>query len=124
MRPILLVAALLATTAVGGCRRSDEPVTHPPDAFCEAAVDLENGLEHQVGINRQITLIRRLVETAPAEIESDTRAFLDALEAVRDDPDNPDLRDDPDVQEAVDNVNRFASQGCELFERDGGGPSI
>jgi hypothetical protein len=123
VRPIFVVAALFAVTAVAGCGRSDEPVTRPPDAFCEAAIDLEDGLENLVGIGEQIRLVRRLVETAPPEIEADARTFLDALEAVRDDPDNPELRDDPDVQAAVDNVNRFATNGCELVEREGGGGS-
>jgi hypothetical protein len=108
---------------LGACRRNDEPVTRPPEAFCQAAIDLEDGLEELVDIDEQIRLVRRLVETAPAEIEADARTFLDALEAVRDDPDNPDLRDDPDVREAVDTVNRFATNGCELPERESGGGS-
>jgi hypothetical protein len=120
---MLLVAALVAATSAAGCRRSDEPVTRPPDAFCEAAIDLEDGLENLVGIDQQVRLVRRLVATAPPEIEGDARTFLEALEAVRDDPDDPDLRDDPDVQEAVDSVNRFATNGCELPEREGGGGS-
>ncbi|MGQ0804664.1 MAG: hypothetical protein ACT4PI_12490 [Actinomycetota bacterium] len=123
VRPIVVATTLLALTAVAGCRRSDEPVTRPPEPFCQAAIDLEEGLEQLVDIDEQIRLVRRLVETAPAEIEADVRAFLDALEAVRADPDNPDLRDDPDVREAVDNVNRFATNGCELPEREGGGGS-
>ena len=118
---VTLVIATLCVVGVAACNRTDEPATAPPDAFCEAAVDLEEGLVEQVGINEQIRLVRRLVETAPAEIEADAQTFLDALEAVRDDPDDPDLRDDPDVREAVDDVNRFASQGCELFEQEGGG---
>jgi hypothetical protein len=117
-----VAVVLVAVSAATGCGRSDEPVTRPPDAFCEAAIDLEDGLENLVGINEQVRLVRRLVETAPSEIEADARTFLDALEAVRDDPDNPDLRDDPDVQEAVERVNRFATNGCELFEQEGGSP--
>lgn len=130
VRPILVVAALFAVTTVAGCGRSDEPVTRPPEAFCEAAIDLEEGLENVADIDETrkrarelIPLVRRLAEAAPPEIEADARTFLDALEAVRDDPDNPDLRDDPDVQEAVDRVNRFATDGCELVEREGGGGS-
>jgi hypothetical protein len=123
VRATASVALVVVMALLGACRRSDEPVTRPPDSFCEAAIDLEDGLENLVGINQQIRLVRRLVETAPAEIEADARTFLDALEAVRDDPDNPDLRDDSGVQEAVDNVNRFATDGCGLVEREGGGGS-
>jgi hypothetical protein len=123
VRATALLTACVVVVCAAGCRRSDEPVTRPPESFCQAAIDLEDGLENLVGINKQVRLVRRLVETAPPEIEADARKFLDALEAVRDDPDNPDLRDDPDVQEAVDHVNRFATQGCELPEREGGGGS-
>ena len=115
------MALAVMTVALGACRRSDDEVTPPPEAFCVAAVDLEEGLVERVGIEEQIRLVRRLVETAPAEIEADAQTFLDALEAVRDDPDNPELRDDPDVREAVDDVNRYATQGCELFEQGNGG---
>ncbi|MGI8795925.1 MAG: hypothetical protein ACR2IR_04960 [Acidimicrobiia bacterium] len=121
MRANVLLTALVVVVSAAGCRSSDEPVTRPPEAFCQTAIDLEEGLEQLVDIDEQIRLVRRLVETAPPEIEGDARTFLDALEAVRADPDNPDLRDDPDVREAVDNVNRFATEGCELPEREGGG---
>jgi hypothetical protein len=124
-RPVRATAALALAISIaflGACRRADDDVARPPDPFCEAAIDLEEGLVEQVGIDEQIRLVRRLVETAPAEIEADAQTFLDALEAVRVDPGDPDLRDDPDVREAVDNVNRFASQGCELFEQEGGSP--
>jgi hypothetical protein len=128
VRRILAVVVAGAVITLTGCGRNDEPVTRPPDSFCEAAIDLEEGLQDLADIDeprrrarKLIGPVRRLVETAPPEIEADARTFLDALEAVRDDPDNPDLRDDPDVQEAVDNVNRFATNGCELFEQEGGG---
>jgi hypothetical protein len=64
-----------------------------------------------------------MVETAPAEIKPDAQAFLDALEAIEADPDNPELRDDPDAQEAVENVNRYATNGCNLLEDEDGGGS-
>jgi hypothetical protein len=65
--------------------------------------------------------VRRVAETAPRAIAADARVFLDAMEAVRDDPDDPSLRDDPDVQDAVESVERYAIEGCALYERDGGG---
>jgi hypothetical protein len=117
---LAMILAVLAAL-LGACQRNDDPVAAPPEPFCEAAVDLEEGLVEGVGLEKQIELVRRLVATAPAEIEADAQTFLDALEAVRADPDNPELRDDPDVREAVDRVNRYATQGCELFEQGGGG---
>jgi hypothetical protein len=123
VRATALVVLAISAVVLGACRSDDDDVARPPDRFCEAATELEEGLVEQVGIDAQIRLVRRLVETAPAEIETDARTFLHALEAVRDDPDDPDLRDDADVREAVDDVNRYASQGCDLFEQEGGGGS-
>ncbi|HEX6312101.1 MAG TPA: hypothetical protein VF152_10785, partial [Acidimicrobiia bacterium] len=72
----------------------------------------------------QIPLVRRVAETAPPEVADDARTFLEALEALRDDPDDPSLRDDPEIEEAVANVERYAIDGCALYERDGGGSPL
>jgi hypothetical protein len=119
-----VAAALVFAAILGGCGRDDEPVTRPSDAFCDAAVRFEDRLERGASLDEQIRLVRRLVQTAPVEIEADARTFLDALESLRNDPDDPGVRDDPDVKEAVDDVNRFATNGCDLFERDGGGSPL
>lgn len=119
-----MAAALVAVAVLVGCARDDEPVTRPSNAFCDAAVRFEDRLERGASLDEQIRLVRRLVATAPAEITPAARTFLDALERLRDDPDDPAVRDDPDVEEAVDDVNRFATNGCDLFERDGGGSPL
>ncbi len=116
-----LALAVAAVVSFGACSRDGDEVARPPEAFCEAAIDLDRGLERMVDPDRQVRLVRRVAETAPADIEADAQTFLEAMEAVRADPDNQSLRDDPDVQEAVENVNRYAVEGCELYERDGGG---
>jgi hypothetical protein len=127
VRPVVLglaVAAALFTTA---CSRGDDAVEPAPEAFCEAVIDLEDGLaelageDEDVQIRGQIRLVRRVAQTAPVEVRRDARTFLAALEAIRDHPDDQSLRDDPDVEEAVANVERYAIEGCDLFERDGGG---
>jgi hypothetical protein len=124
---LLVIATVTLTTALGvaGCSSDDDggPSTRPPEAFCRAAERYEDRLVRGAGVDEQVRLVRRLVETAPADIEADTQTFLDALEAVQADPDNPDLRDDPDVEEAVENVNRYATNGCELLEDEDGGGS-
>jgi hypothetical protein len=129
VRPVVAALGLAVSAAIGSsaCSRGDESVEPAPEAFCEAVIDLEDGLAELAGeaedvqIRGQIRLVRRVVETAPRPVEADARIFLAALEAVRDNPDDPSLRDDPDVEEAVANVERYAIEGCELFERDGGG---
>jgi hypothetical protein len=129
MRPgiVRLALALTAAIVVAACSRGDESVEPAPEAFCDAVIDLEDGLAELAGkaedvqVRGQIPLVRRVADTAPRQVERDARIFLEALEAVRDNPDDPSLRDDPDVLEAVENVERYAIEGCELYERDGGG---
>jgi hypothetical protein len=116
-----LALAVAAAVSLGACSRGDGDVARPPEAFCDAVIDLEDGLERMVGLDRQVRLVRRVAETAPRSVEADARVFLDAMEAVRDDPDDPSLRDDPEVRDAVENVERYAIEGCELYEREGGG---
>ena len=123
MRPV--VVALVVTLAMGAAAcggDEDEPAPQASDEFCQAAIDLEEAFEEGETLEEQIELqlpiVRRLEEAAPAEIADEAQVFLDAFEAVAADPDNDELRDDPDVQTAVDDVNRYATDACALFERD------
>ena len=124
---LLVLATVTITTALGvaGCRSDDNggAATRPSEAFCRAAERYEDRLVRGARVGEQVRLVRRMVETAPAEIEADAETFLDALEAVQADPDDPDVRDDPEVQEAVENVQRFAIDGCNLLEDEDGGGS-
>jgi hypothetical protein len=120
VRASVTVAAVILALVVG-CARDSEPVTRPPEAFCDAAAELDEELP-RADIREQIRLVRRMLAAAPAEIEPETRTFLEALERVEADPDNPELRDDPDVRAAVEDVNRFAIEGCELLEQGGNSP--
>jgi hypothetical protein len=115
---VLVVAATaVAGMAASACDRDDEPTARPAREFCVAADDLDEGLSAgRLDLDEQIRLVGRLVEHAPSEISADATTFLDALERVDDDPS---VRDDPDVEEAVDNVNRYASRACGLFEEGG-----
>ena len=59
-----------------------------------------------------------MVAAAPKAIEADARVFLDAMERVETDPS---VQDNEKVQQAVENVNRYAAQGCEFYARRSGG---
>ena len=90
-------------------------------AFCLAADKYDNELERQqrsgdVDIERQIERVEELARTAPKPVADDAHRFLEALRQVEDDPS---IKDDPEVREAVDNVNRLANQACGVYE--GGG---
>jgi len=122
-RLLPLLAALASVVALGaaaGCSRQGEPTASK--AFCRAADDYNTELEHarttgKASVERQLPLVEELARTAPAAIEDDARTFLDALERL---PTDPSVRNDRAVKTAVDNVNRFANQACNVYERDSG----
>ena len=121
MHPRSLVVTVALLTGVGAaCSSQSRPEASP--AFCRAAdrynTELERAQKNGVAdVERQLPLVEALVETAPKEIKADAETFADALRRVETDPG---LRDDPDVKIAVENVNRFANQACNVYERDGG----
>ena len=113
------VAVLLAAIAVAGCSGSSPKASK---AFCLAADKYDNELERQqrrgeIDIDRQIERVEALAQTAPASIKDDAELFLDSLRRVEDDPS---IKDDPKVREAVDDVNRLANQACGVYDRSGG----
>ena len=115
---VVPIVVLLATgMAVAGCGNGgDSP--KPPKAFCEAASRYDDRLQRGAELDEQIRLVERIAVTAPAKIKADAEKFLDALRRVETDPS---VRDNPDIQRAVDNVNRYAAQGCGFYERRPGG---
>ena len=113
----MLAVALLV---VAGCS-SERDAPDAPLAFCRPAADYDHALStkgRDLPIARQIDYLRAMVDAAPKEIEADARVFLDALERVEEDPS---VRDNPKVRTAVENVNRYAAQGCEFYARRSGG---
>jgi hypothetical protein len=113
--------ALVAVAAVAaGCSSDSKPTASK--AFCRAADDYNSELERAqrtgtVSVDRQLPLVEELARTAPRAIANDARVFLDALKRVKTDPS---VRDDRAVKRAVDNVNRFANQACNVYTRDNG----
>lgn len=113
---------IAAVVVLSACSRGDgQSAPRPSEEFCEAAIEFERGLEQRVDLDEQIRLLESVVETAPREIETDARTFLDALEVVRADPDDAAVVDDPEVEAAVENVERYVIDGCGLYE-GGGSP--
>jgi hypothetical protein len=112
------VALLLVGVACGGPSQSA-----PNKPFCENAYRYEAELEREqsdgkLDLQKQISLVRSLAATAPASIRADAQQFLQALEQVGSDPK---VRDNPTVKRAVDNVNRYASNRCGLFNQQPNG---
>jgi hypothetical protein len=101
----------------GGCRPGDN-APKAPRAFCDAAARYDDRLSKGARLDEQIRLVEKMSTTAPRKIAADTATFLDALRRVENDPS---VKDDKTIQRAVENVNRYAAQGCGFYERRRGG---
>jgi hypothetical protein len=116
---LLAVAAALLLVGVACSGQSSTA----PKPFCENAYRYEAELEREqtngtVDAAKQISLVRQLVATAPPAIHADAQRFLDTLERVQA---NPSVRNDRSIidaaHQAVDRVNRYASNRCGLFNQ-------
>jgi hypothetical protein len=114
MAVVLLVAALVG----GACSSDSANAPKAPLAFCRAAARYDDRVSRNAKIDEQIRLVQRMVDTSPAKIKADTQTFVDALRRVEADPS---LKDNPKVKRAVENVNRYAAQGCGFYQQQGGG---
>ena len=101
-----------------GCGSEGSDAPKAPLDFCKAAARFDDRLSRGAKLNEQIRLVQDMVDAAPARIRPDTQTFVDALRRVEADPS---VKDDPKVKKAVENVNRYAAQGCGFYERQGGG---
>lgn len=109
------MAALLAAAC-----SSERDAPNAPLAFCKAAAEYDYRLDQaEVPLRVHIRLVEDIVAAAPAKIAPDAETFLDALRRVADDPEE--IQDDPQIKRAVENVNRYAAQGCDFYARRSGG---
>ncbi|HEV2309429.1 MAG TPA: hypothetical protein VGU73_02830, partial [Acidimicrobiia bacterium] len=122
-----VVALLAATACVAGCssassaRSASTTPTTFPKRFCSAATRYENELNREASsdkrnLARQLTIVVDLASTAPPQIRADAQTFLHALQAVGHDPK---VRDNPAIEQAVNTVNRYASNKCGFFTQQG-----
>ena len=118
--------AVVAMTWAGRQSKSDVPPA--PKAFCTAAKRYDNELKRQQiaykrDLGRQITYVEDIAATAPKKIRADAEVFLQSLHDLQAAPNKKAkqaLRDDPDIRQAVDRVNRYWNLGCGVFDRQGG----
>jgi hypothetical protein len=111
---VLLVAALVG----GACSSDSANAPKAPLAFCKAAARYDDRVSRNANIDEQIRLVQRMVDTAPAKIKANAQTFVDALRQVETDKS---VKDDPNIRRAVENVNRYAAQGCGFYKQQGGG---
>jgi hypothetical protein len=120
--PLLVAAAVLASGTVACSRDSSGSLPRPSKPFCEAAHRYDVRVEKHATIDEQIRIVRTIADHAPKDIARDADTFLDALERRRDG--DMSVVDNPKIEEAVNNVNRRAVQGCRLYEQDPAGGGI
>jgi hypothetical protein len=118
--PLAVVSTVAVLAAVGAsCSRGESSsLPRPSKPFCEAAHRYDVRVEKLAPIDEQIRIVRKMVDHAPKDIARDASTFLDALERRRDG--DKSVVDNPRIQEAVENVNRRAVDGCRLYQSDGG----
>ena len=114
MAAVLLVAALVG----GACSSESGNAPKAPLAFCQAAARYDDRVSRNAKIDEQIRLVQRMVDTAPAKIKANAQTFVDALRRVETDAS---VKDNAKVKRAVENVNRYAAQGCGFYKQQGGG---
>ncbi len=114
---VVVAVGLLAAGLAACSGDSEQSLPTPSKAFCQAAYDYDTNLpklEHKP--RAQTELVAKLAQHAPKDIAADANTYLDAMQrAVAGDKS---VVDNPEIQKAVNNVNRRASSGCGLFKQD------
>ena len=123
------ILGLVGAIAMAWAGQKSNPKLPPaPAPFCKAAKRYENELQRQQiaykrDLGRQITYVEDIAATAPKQVRADAETFLGALRSLQAAPDQQAkqaLKDDPDIKQAVVNVNRFWNQRCGVFDRQSG----
>jgi hypothetical protein len=116
----LLAAIVLAGALGAACSGESGSTTKAPEGFCQAAYNYEQELNKELtkgekNLTKQLALVEKMADQAPKKIRGDATAFADALRRL---PHDPSVKNNPEIKKAVDNVNRYASNGCGFFKQD------
>jgi hypothetical protein len=122
---VVLITVYVLTT---GGESASSKVTLPRD-FCRATARYEEEVERQVEeggnrftqreVERQVARVEEIVATAPRKIRADAEKFLTAMQRVEANPSSRNRGAGPKIKTTVDNVTRFANQGCGVYAREG-----
>jgi hypothetical protein len=120
MRRLVPIVAALALLGLA-CSSSEKP--QASRAFCRAADDFNNEISRAKKVGkadaaRQAPLVEELAVHAPKEIQTDANTFADAMRRRAEG--DTSVVDDPDIEEAAANVNRYANLACNVYERNSG----
>jgi hypothetical protein len=122
MRALRAVAALgvlgLALAACSG-ESGKSSLPTPSKAFCKAAYDFDTNAPKLIGkVQKQTELVQKMADHAPKDIAKDAQVYLDAMKRRAAGDTSKKTVDNPEVQQAVVNVNRRAADGCELYKQN------
>jgi len=117
IRRLLLTAGAFAL-AIGGAGCSSGTKPKASKAFCSAVDNYNNEINREIKRGKpdgakQLILVGKIAQTAPAKIAHDAQTFRDAMQRVVDDPSAP--KDRPQDKKAADNVLRFANEACGVY---------
>ena len=115
----LLLVACIVVGAAACSRDGSSSLPRPSKPFCVAAHRYDVQVEKRASISDQIRLVQKMADHAPKDIVKDTATFLDALERRADG--DTSVVDNPEIQDAVEHVNRRAANGCKLYQSDSAG---
>ena len=112
---VLVLVVAVALLAVG-CSGSHK--VKASKAFCSAVDNYNSEINREIKRGKpdgakQLILVGKIAQTAPAKIAHDAQTFRDAMQRVVDDPSAP--KDRPQDKKAADNVLRFANEACGVY---------
>ena len=103
-----LVALLFPLAACGG----DDDGGGSVQAYCDASKELDD--QEEFPSDEQLD---DLQDSAPDEISDDIELLVDRFREANDDPESAEeVFDDPEVTEAIGNVEAFEDENCEAAD--------
>lgn len=112
---------MLAATGVG-CSQKDDTASNlprPSRAFCKAAGEYDLAVTSgKVSLARHVQMTRAIAQAAPTDARADAEIVWHSFEKLR--GGNKSVVDNPDVQAAIEHVNRRAGQDCGWYRRKEG----
>ena len=119
---VFLAAAVVLTATACSGEDSSSSLPRPKPGFCEAAQRYDKRVERGASLDEQITILEKLERNAPKDVKADAELFLNQMRAYEaaSKRERKKLQGDPKVEQAVENVNRRAQNGCDFFQREPG----